>query len=79
MNKWDSDNLKFIMSLSSTEFDNWYETLSDEDLKYAMELLAKARVETAEQLVALSDEVTSLAKARKVLSKYTLVGKVTVK
>ena len=79
MNKWDSDNLKFMMSLSPSEFDAWYETLSEDDLKYAHELLAQARAETAEQLVALTDQVSSLTQARKVLAKFTISGKVTVK
>ena len=79
MNKWDSDNLKFIMSLSPKEFDKWHDSLSEDDLKYAYELIAQARAETAEQLVALTDQVTSLAQARKVLAKFTLSKKVIVK
>lgn len=79
MNKWDSDNLKFIMSLSVKDFDAWYESLDNDDVEYAMELIKQARAEVGVQIATVFDEVTSLKEARKVLAKYTLSKKVTVK
>ena len=74
MNDWDKNNLEFIMSLSPKEFDEWYECLDDDDIKYAMELLAQARSEVADHLVGLKEEVTDLSAAKNVLGKYTLKG-----
>jgi hypothetical protein len=74
MNDWDKNNLDFIMSLSSKEFDAWYECLDDDDIKYAMELLAQARAEVADHLTSLKEEVVDLSQAKKVLCKYTLKG-----
>jgi hypothetical protein len=74
MNAWDKNNLDFIMSLSPKEFDEWYECLDDDDIKYAMELLAQARAEVADHLAELTVEVNDLTDAKKVLGKYTLKG-----
>jgi hypothetical protein len=74
MNAWDKNNLDFIMSLSPKEFDEWYECLDDDDIKYAMELLAQARAEVADHLTGLKEEVVDLSHAKKVLGKYTLKG-----
>ena len=79
MNDWDKNNLNFIMSLNSADFDEWYESLSQDDLDYAMELLKQARTEVSVQVAALFDEPETLKDARKVLAKYTLSKKVTVK
>ena len=79
MNKWDSDNLKFIMSLSAKDFDAWYESLDSDDVEYALELIKQARAEVGVQIANVFDEVPSLKEARKILAKYTISKKVTVK
>lgn len=79
MNKWDSDNLKFIMSLSVKDFDAWYESLDSDDVEYALELIKQARAEVGVQIANVFDEVPSLKEARKILAKYTISKKVTVK
>lgn len=79
MNDWDKNNLNFILSLKAAEFDEWYESLSQDDLEYAMELLKQARVEVGMQVASLFDEPKTLKDARKALAKFTLHNKVTVK
>lgn len=79
MNKWDRDNLNFILSLDERGFDEWYATLDQDNLDYAMELLKQARTEVGVQVASLFDEVDNMKEARKVLAKYTLSKKVTVK
>ena len=39
MNKHDRDNLNFILSLDEAGFDEWYATLSDDDVDYALEII----------------------------------------
>ena len=74
MNDWDKNNLNFIMSLSSKEFDDWYECLDDDDIKYAMELLAQARAEVAEQSASRLDTIEDITDAKNILGKFTLKG-----
>jgi hypothetical protein len=79
MNKWDRDNLNFILSLDERGFDEWYATLDQDDLDYAMELLKQARTEVGMQMAAVFDDTTDMEAACEVLSKFTLSKKVTVK
>ncbi len=76
MNKHDTQNLQFILSLSEEQFDIWYSQLDNDDADYAMELLQMARTEIAMNLVSMNDEPDSLADAQNVLGKFTLKGKV---
>jgi hypothetical protein len=49
MNEWDRDNLSFIMSCSDEEFKAWFDQASDDDISYALELIAQSRGELLEQ------------------------------
>ena len=49
MNEWDRDNLSFIMSCSDEEFKAWFDQASDDDISYALELIAQSRAEVVEQ------------------------------
>ena len=72
MNDWDKNNLQFILSLTPSEFEDWYACLDDDDVAYAMELLQTARTEVAMQLIAINDEPEDLEMANKVLAKFRL-------
>ena len=76
MNKHDKDNLKFILSLKPEEFQYWYETLTDDDALYAMELVSMARTELETQVAELFDNVLDCSEAKNVLGKFTLKGTV---
>jgi hypothetical protein len=49
MNEWDRDNLHFIMTCSEEEFRAWFDQASDDDITYALELIAQSRAEVVEQ------------------------------
>lgn len=49
MNEWDRDNLNFIMTCSEEEFRAWFDQASDDDISYALELIAQSRAEVVEQ------------------------------
>ena len=72
MNNHDKSNLQFILSLTPSEFEDWYECLDDDDIAYAMEILQQARTEVAMQLIAINDEPEDLNLANKVLAKFRL-------
>ncbi len=74
MNKHDRDNYLFLMSLTPEQFDEWFMTIDEDDVQYAMELIQMARSEIAEQLASLFDDVVELSDARDVLGKFTLNG-----
>jgi hypothetical protein len=75
MDKRDIENLEFIMSLKIDDLKEWYESLSDDDMQYAIELVKSACAETALKVDQLC-EVEDLADAKAVLAKFTLKGSV---
>ena len=50
MDQQDRDNLNFIMKSSSKDFDRWLETASDDDIEYALEIIAKRKSEVSKAL-----------------------------
>lgn len=76
MNKHDKDNLKFILSLKPQDFFTWYESLTDDDAIYAMELVVRARAELETQVAELFDNVEDCSLAKNILGKFTLKGTV---
>ena len=72
MNNWDKNNLQFILSLDEESFEDWYATLSTDDMDYAMELLRTARTEVAMELASLNDEVKNVSEAASILKQFTL-------
>lgn len=67
MNPNDIKNLEYIKSLTDEQFDDWIETLAQDDIDYALELLQKARANLILLEVELADEVEDLAAAQAVL------------
>lgn len=55
MNDWDRDNLEFLMSLGTEEFDAWMEQADTEDIEYARELIRQSRTELLVQEMDLKD------------------------
>lgn len=68
MNKHDQDNLNFMMSLDADAFDAWMETISADDVQYAMEIIQARRAELMQQEMEMMDEVTDVSDAEKVLA-----------
>lgn len=72
MNNWDLNNFHFIMNLSEAEFDEWMQSISDDDVQYAIELIRAARAETETNIQTLEDEDMDLTAAQSVLAKFRL-------
>lgn len=75
MNEHDRQNVNFIMSLSDYEFEDWAVELSEDDIKYAVELIKQRRLELMDQEDALMNaeaEGNNFAEARDVLKKFML-------
>lgn len=67
MNDYDKNNLNFIMSLSPLEFKAWGNTISADDMDYAIGLLKQARTETIIQTLEIYDEVDDVNQAGELL------------
>ena len=72
MNPHDLNNVRYIMSLNDDQFNEWADSLTDDDLQYAMELLRAARLQNVHQELELMDEVEDLTEAKNVLAKFML-------
>ena len=57
MNAYDRNNLQFIMSLDETQFDEWYSSIPQDDVDYALELFEQARTELELKVHEIIDEV----------------------
>jgi hypothetical protein len=56
MNEYDRNNLHFILSLKDpAEWEAWAETLSEDDLRYALELIKIAQAESLVQMMELQE------------------------
>ena len=82
MNSHDKKNLEFLMSVSPEVLQDWYATVSQDDVDYAMELLAYASaefdraelVQAAKECLTLNDDNLDCTEAKTFLSKLTLKG-----
>ena len=74
MNNWDKGNLDFILNSTDEDMEDFLSWASDEDLRYALELIQIAKNELAiqeiEMLEAKADEDFSQAQA--VLERFRL-------
>lgn len=72
MNQHDRDNLNFILSLDEAGFDEWYATLSDDDVDYALEIIKAGRSEMIVQVAEMQDDVEDCTEAMTVLKEFML-------
>ena len=74
MNNWDKGNLNFILNSTDEDMEDFLSWASDEDLRYALELIHAAKSELAvqeiEMLEAQDDDDFSQAQA--VLERFRL-------
>lgn len=72
MNQRDKNNLEFIMNLSESQIKTWWNSISEDDRDYALELINNHRKELAARSInyAIDLEIVNLDAARKVLSKW---------
>lgn len=72
MNQRDKNNLEFIMNLSESQIKTWWDSISEDDRDYALELINNHRKELTARSInyAIDLEIVNLDAARKVLSKW---------
>ena len=75
MNKWDRDNLNFLLSIDDETFEDFMSQSSDDDIDYAIELIQTHKAELMTQELELHDELAEehgLDEAQAVLAKFRL-------
>jgi hypothetical protein len=72
MNDNDRDNLNFLLTVSPKVFEDWFDQADNDDVDYALELLAKRKAELALKELEFSDDVEDITKANQVLKKFML-------
>jgi hypothetical protein len=69
MNKWDRDNLEFIMNTTDEGFDEWLEQADNDDVAYALELIRMAKAELMVQEMEFTDEISNFSEAAQLLDR----------
>ena len=76
MDKWDRDNLNFLLSVDEAAFDEFMEQSSDDDIQYAIELIQTHKAELMAKEMELEEvlleEGLDLTQAQSVLAKFRL-------
>jgi len=72
MNDHDRDNLNFLLTVSQEVFEDWFDQADQDDVDYALELLAKRKAELTLQELEFSDVVEDITQANQVLRKFML-------
>jgi hypothetical protein len=82
MNGWDSDNLQFLLTLGTQEFDEWMEQADSDDIDYALQLIRQRRTEIAVEEMDLIDaeefyeKKSDFPDALEVINRIKNVGKI---
>lgn len=75
MDKWDRDNLNFLLKLTPEEFEQFMNDSSDDDLAYALELVQREKVSVLTLIEELRDSISDemdLSEAQAALAKFRL-------
>lgn len=75
MDKWDRDNLNFLLSIDEDAFDEFMAQGSDDDIQYAIELIQTHKAELLTRQIELEDalvEEGGLDEAQAVLARFRL-------
>ena len=74
MNNWDKGNLDFILNSTDEDMEDFLSWASDEDLRYALELIQIAKNELAIQEIEMLDTKSDedLSQAQAVLERFRL-------
>ena len=75
MDKWDRDNLNFLLNVDDETFDEFVSQSSADDIDYAIELIQTHKAELMTQELELHDELAEeygLEEAQAVLAKFRL-------
>lgn len=75
MDKWDRDNLNFLLTVDEDTFEEFMAQSSDDDIQYAIELIQTHKAELLTRQIELEDalvEETGLTEAQAVLARFRL-------
>jgi len=75
MDKWDRDNLNFLLTVDEDTFDEFMAQSSEDDIQYAIELIQTHKAGLLTRQLELEDalvEETGLDQARAVLNRFRL-------
>ena len=77
MDKWDRDNLEFLLSVDEATFDDFMAQSSEDDIQYAIELIQTHKAELLARQLELEDalneeEGIDLSAAQSVLARFRL-------
>jgi len=77
MDKWDRDNLEFLLSVDEDTFDDFMAQSSEDDIQYAIELIQTHKAELMERELELEEALLEemgidLSAAQSVLARFRL-------
>ena len=75
MDKWDRDNLNFLLNVDDETFEEFMSQSSEDDIDYAIELIQTHKAELISRELELQDELADengLDEAQAVLAKFRL-------
>lgn len=72
MNDWDRNNLHWILDADEDTLNDFYSWATDDDIKYALELVQTAKAELLVLEAELADEVEDTTDACHLLRKFRL-------
>ena len=74
MNNWDKGNLNFILNSTDEDMEDFLSWASDEDLRYALELIQIAKAELEVKEIEMLDEEANedFSQAQAVLEQFRL-------
>ena len=77
MDKWDRDNLNFLLTVDEATFEDFMAQSSDDDIEYAIELIQTHKAELLARQLELEDalneeEGIDLSAAQSVLARFRL-------
>lgn len=77
MDKWDRDNLEFLLSVDEATFDDFMAQSSEDDIQYAIELIQTHKAELMERELELEEALLEemgidLSAAQSVLAQFRL-------
>jgi acylphosphatase len=74
MNNWDKGNLNFILNSTDEDMEDFLSWASDEDLRYALELIQIAKAELEVKEIEMLDEEANedFSQAQAVLERFRL-------
>jgi len=72
MNDHDRNNLNFLLTVSQKVFEEWFDQADQDDVDYALELLAKRKAELTLQELEFADDVEDTTQANSLLKGFML-------